>query len=743
MNIDQNTPTVAIVIEDEILTQEQYDAQRKDQLAKLHAQFSGQRDEWVKYRAQSGVERRWREAQALYYGDSDEVIDSEFVDALKNGVSSKSKNRQETRSRVVINIVRPKTDQAVARMCEILLPVDDRNWGIKPTPVPEAVAQMVGSQEPMLDEQGQPTGQTQDQAAQDITKRMKQCAEKMQSEIDDVLTQSSYNGEQRKMIEDAVRLGTGFMLGCFPMNSAKRQWVPSPDGTLQLVMGADVIPGSMRADPWDVFTDPACGSDHQRGQGFFHRRYATRKELRGLRGLPGYDENVIREVLREKPTRTKVSGGRIVRDLSDEDAYEMWVYYGQVEPDQMSMLSESMGDPLEDVENGVIVMIGEKIIGAMPSWIPDGSLPLDSWCWRKSDESPYGFGLPHELSNQQRVIIAAWRQVMDDAKFSIGGQLVMKKKMISPQDGNYAMYPGKVWLASDDLDDVRQAMHMFEFANHSQTLLGIANAAMQFADQETSMPQMLSGEKGQTAPETLGGMVMLSNNANTVLRLRVKLYDDSLTRPHLRRYYDWMMAHSPKNEIKGDMDVDARGSTALLEKDIQNQATINLAAVTNNPRYAAFLDPKEELKVILKAFKVNPDDIMLTDAKIEQNMQNAQQQPPDPRIQAAQIAADIKKMELQERAAQRDVDVQLSQDDMQIKREGIAYTTERERSDAEMQQVKLQMERELAIAKMQQDGQMTADELASKERLQSIKLSNDNALFNAEAALKVSQGSGI
>ncbi|MBM6712145.1 hypothetical protein H9X90_15635, partial [Faecalicatena contorta] len=165
------------------------------------------------------------------------------------------------------------------------------------------------------------------------------------------------------------------------------------------------------------------------------------------------------------------------------------------------------------------------------------------------------------------------------------------------------MYPQKVWLASDELDDVRQAMHSFEFANHSPALLGIATAAMQFADQETSMPQMMGGEKG-TAPETVGGMIMLSNNANTVLRLRVKLYDDSMTRPHIRRHFDWQMANSPKMEIKGDMEIDARGSTALIEKDIQNQATINLANVTNNPRYQAFLDPKEELKVILKAFKV-------------------------------------------------------------------------------------------------------------------------------------------
>jgi hypothetical protein len=729
--------------ESEMVTQEQMDAQRKSMLEALHAGFSHQRDEWVKYRAQHGVERRWREAKALYDGDESTGGETVLTDTLKSGPRARTK--EPTRSKVVINIVRPKVDQAVARMCEILLPVDDRNWGIKPTPVPQAVSQMVNDMSPLIDPRtGQDTGKTRDAAAQEFVKSMKDKASKMQDEIDDVLTQCEYNGQQRMVIEDAVLLGTGYMLGPYPSNKTKRTWIEGAEG-MSLSSTTEVAPASMRADVWDIFTDPACGNDLQRGLGFYHRRFATPRELRDLVGLPGYDADAIRDVLRQKPTRTRVAAGRVTRELCDEGSYEMWVYYGQVEPDQMQMLGDSMSDPLEDVEDGVIIMIGEKIIGAMASWIPDGSLPLDAWCWRKADDSPNGHGLPGELAHQQRVVNAAWRQVMDDAKYSVGGQFVIKQKMISPADGSYDMYPGKMWHASEDLDDVRQAMHMFEFTAHTAQLLSIATAAMQFADQETSMPQMMGGEKGSQAPETLGGMVMLSNNADTVLRLRVKLYDDSITRRHLRRYYDWMMANSPKREIKGDMDVDARGSTALLEKDIQNQATLGLANVTNNPRYSIYLDPKAELKVMLKAFKVNPDDIMLTDAQIDQAQQAQQQSPPpqDPRIVTAQMGMQSKQLELADRKEQRQADLQLAQGDQQIKREGIAYTSERERSDAEQGMIKMQMDRELAIAKMDSDGILTREEIASKARMQAIDLSNKNSLFNAEASLRVNTGAGI
>jgi hypothetical protein len=733
----------AYEVDGQYVSPESYEAMRREKLKTLYSGLAKQRDDWVAHRSKSGVENRWRLAQSMYLGDADEKLDDSFVDTLKNGPASRKKAAQANRSRVVINIVRPKVDQAVARMCEILLPVDDRNWGIKPTPVPEMVSKMIGNQAETLDDAGRPTGRTADQEAQIVMKQAKDQAAAMEKEIDDTLNECSYNGEQRKLIEEGVRLGTGLILGPFPKNCPKRSWLPLPDKSMKLKIAYEVKPASMHVSLYHIWFDPACGGDHQRGQGFYHQRFATKKELRDLMGIPGYDEQAIREVLKNKPNRTKVSNGKVEKVACDEDSYEMWVYYGQVEPDHMEMLCEAAGNPVEDeVVDGVLVMVGDTIIGAMESWVPDGSLPIDRWVWRSSEDSPYGYGLPDEMVHQQRVVNAAWRQVMDDGKLSLGGQLVMKKGMVVPQDGSYEMYPGKVWLANSELEDVRQAFYSFEFANHSQPLLGIATAAMQFADQETSMPQIMGGEKG-TAPETVGGMVMLFNNSNVVLRMRVKLYDDNVTRNHLRRHYDWQMANSENQNIKGDMEIDARGSTALLEKDIQNQATLNLANVTSNPRYAMFLDPKEELKVILKAFKVNPEDIMLTEEKIEQAEQNAQQQPPDPRVQAAQMQLEGKQMEIADRKEQRMVDQQIAADGNQIKREQITYTAERERAESVQAQTDNQLDRELAIIGMQQDGIESQEERASKERLQAIALDQKAQLFNAEAAIKARHGSGI
>lgn len=725
-------PEIAMMVGDEIMTQEQYENHQRQEVEKLNGMFAKLRDEWVQHRATSGVERRWRRAAQLYWGEKTEST-GEFENTLRNGPPAR-KAQDGNRSRVVINIVRPKIDQAVARMCEILFPVDDRNWGIKPTPQPDMAVMTKDDRQTVDPATGQATGLTVADEAKAIMDAAKEAAEAMERSIDDSLTECKYNGESRKGVEDGVRLGTMVMYGPFPARQTSKVWLPQSDGTHALEINESIVPASMRLDPWDTFFDPACGNDHQRGRGFFFRRSVTRREVRALVGLPGFNTDALREVLRQKPNRIRVADQRVLRDSIKEDSYEMWTYHGEIEPEEMECLTAQMeGDPLKDVSFGVLIMINDKVIGAMESWVADKTLPVDVWNWRKADDSPFGFGLCDELEHQQRVVNSAWRQVMDNGRTSLGGQIVMKKGMVVPQNGSYEIVPNKVWLAKDETEDVSKAFSVFEFNSHLQELLAIANAAMQFADGEANMPQLMGGEKG-TAPETVGGMVMLYNNANTVLRQRVKIFDDTITRPHIGRYYDWKMANDPDPKIKGDYEIDARGSTALIERDIQNQALLNLANITNNARYVPHLREREELKAILKAFKVNPDELMKPEEEVIQAQQAQAEQgaPQDPRIAAAEIKAQVDIAKIEDGKEARALQMQQ-----------IEYNRQREQGEYEIAMTEASINRDTTLLKMDQTERLAAATMQSKERLEALKIDNERQIFNAEAALKVQQGSGI
>lgn len=736
--MEQQDQTSAIEVNGQLMTREQYEGQVRQRIEAIHQFFVGMRDRWVQHRHALGVEARWRRANNLYHGDIEDSLTGSFERTLRDGPTARV-NKQAPRSRVVINIVRPKVDQAVARMCEILFPVDDQNWGIKPTPVPE-VKQRVGNQAPTVDpDTGMPTGATADSEAQAVIEGAKKKAEAMQREIADNLTECSYNGESRKLIEDGVRLGTGIIKGPYPRNAGSKKWA---GGTLTVVN--KLVPSSRRVDPWNVFFDPACGNDHQRGRGVYEKNPVTRKELRRLLEVPGFDAEAIRQVLREPPKRIRTVEGRVTKEFANDDSYEMWEYHGEVEAEDISMLTSQMGDPVTDVEDAVIVMVNDRIIGVLESFSPDGSLPYDVWCWRKADDSPYGYGLCDELENQQSVITTAWRMVMDNGRVGMGGQVVMKKGKVVPVNGSYDWEPMKFWYATDDLEDVNKAFGVFEVNSHLEELLAVAKAAMEFADVESNMPQILGGNQQGSTPETLGGSIMAFNNASAVLRRRVKAYDDDITRPHIGRYYDWHMLNNDNDDIKGDCEVDARGSSALVERDIQNQALLNLASVTNNPRYVPHLRERDELKAILKAFRVNPEELMKTEDEVRQDAEQAAQNPPqDPRVIAAQTQLQIKQMDIQDKQEQRAFEAGRNAAEIDFRNRNLQYNAMREQSEAEQSAIEAQMDREIALIKVGGDQQLSREQLAAKQRLEMVKIADGRERFNAEAALRMRTGQGI
>ena len=142
---------------------------------------------------------------------------------------------------------------------------------------------------------------------------------------------------------------------------------------------------------------------------------------------------------------------------------------------------------------------------------------------------------------------------------------------------------------------------------------------------------------------------------------------------------------------------DARGSTALIERDIQNQALLNLANITNNPRYIPHLKEREELKVILKAFKVNPEELLKPEDQVQQEMQQQAQQgaPADPRIEAAKIKAEVDMAKI---ADNKEVRAQQAQQ--------IEYNRQREQGEYEIAMTEAGIERDLALTKLGQDAQI-------------------------------------
>lgn len=474
----------------------------------------------------------------------------------------------------------------------------------------------------------------------------------MQDEIDDQLIDCQYNGEGRKLLHDVCVIGTGIIKGPIIVNRMRKAWAPmkdSPDPSVYVLeIVKEVKPASESISPWHVFPDPSCGGDVHNGRGIFEYRNMTSKQLRELSKQPGYLADKIGAVLEAGPDdspmmtdrdeRTKEAGGNKVRD---KEHYQLWEYWGEFSPDDLRSAGVDIDDSSTESVSGCIVFINSTVIKGFLNPCETGDLPYDFMQCELVDESPWGYGIPFLMRPSSRALTAAWRQLMDNSGMTIGPQVIMKRKGISPANGQWEIKGNKVWLADDEID-VRQAFSTFDIPHHGEIIQQIIELAMKFADEEASIPAIAQGEKGN-APDTVGGITILMNNANVVLGRYIKQFDDCITRPHIRRYYDWNMAYSSKANLKGDFQVDARGSSALLVRDVQAQALLALGQYQGSGIIAPFVNWESWFKEILKLQHIDPAEIMKTDAEIAQIASApAQATPEQIRAQAATQVAQIR-----------------------------------------------------------------------------------------------------
>jgi hypothetical protein len=232
--------------------------------------------------------------------------------------------------------------------------------------------------------------------------------------------------------------------------------------------------------------------------------------------------------------------------------------------------------------------------------------------------------------------------MMDNAGQFIGPQIVMSRSKITPADGKWEMRGMKMWwyTGTDDAADMGRLFAVHEISAHQAEYANIIKMGMEFLDNETALPQLAQGEQGE-ATDVLGGMNLLLNASNVMMRRKLKCFDDQFTIPHIGRYVDWNMQYNKKPEIKGDFEVQARASGALLDMEIQNKAAVNLLAIGKDPTYAAGWKKWEALRRFVRAARFDPDDFVEDDETIKANEDNmAKQQQGDPRVEVAKIRAE-------------------------------------------------------------------------------------------------------
>jgi hypothetical protein len=560
------------------------------------------------------VQTRWLDDLDQYMGR----YDSETLARLEQSGGSKA----------FVNITRPKTLQAESRLADMLLPTDDKNWAIQLTPVPEFHAALNNHRVVSNDEQGNPVT-----VAQIAMKEMRKPCLAMESEIDDQLTECNYHRTAREVIHDACLFGTGIIKAPVIVEKVTKKWQKLQGAVHELTANSQFVPSAERVEVWNFFPDMAA---HHIDDCEFvlERRYVSKSQLLKLAKNPAYDSAAIKKVISEKRNYEANNSGTHIsrlRDSSDlnislnKNRFELWEYWGAISSEDLSACGHDVDDMGE--HNAVVCFINGVVIKGDLNADETGDNPYSMFIYEKDDSSIFGLGVPFLLRNEQRIANAAWRMALDNAALTTGPQIIVNRELVIPSDGNWDLKPKKVWWLNSEVGSVRDVFATHDINGHQAELINLYELAKGMADDVTNMPLIAQGDSN-AAPDTATGTSMLMNAANATLRRVVKYFDDNITEPVITRFYNWNMQNSDKEAIKGDFNVDARGSSALLVKETQNHALLNLLSISESPTYSPLTKHAELYRKAVQAQHINADDVIKTDEEIA-----ADAQKPDPQQQ--------------------------------------------------------------------------------------------------------------
>lgn len=685
----------------------------------LGSVIAEKRKDAMEARANSGIEEEWTQAEEFYQG-----IDDANRHEMQSGVREKplagggtARKTKYKGSTVFPNMTQPYCDAASARVGDMLLPTDDRNFVCRSEPIPEMpeqagqlVAQAV---------QGQPVAQPPDIEKMKAEADAK--AEKAQTRIDDWLSECQYHAELRKLFDDCSKLGSGVIKGPVPVKRQSKVWEKDKDGNSVLIVKEEIKPASMRVAVENLFPDwPACGDNIHNGSFVFERDYLSESKLEDLIGLDGYDERQINLCIKEGPFRYTAQGKIDARSSAKKKSqYEIWYFYGRIKSDELIACGYQCaeGEELPKSVHAIITMVNERVIRARLNPLETGEFPYDMVPWKRRPDMPWGVGVAQQGRTPQRMIVAATRNLMNNAGLAGGPMFVMKKGAFSALDNTPEIAPLKKWLMNDDVGavNVRDAFQIITIPMLQAELNAIIMLGMKMMEDVTGLPQLLQGQQGN-APDTVGGMTIVNNNATAVLRRIARLFDSCITEPHIKRYYAWLMEYGDKEDEKGAFMIEARGSSALVERDVQNQTMPQLAQMSLNPAFG--WNPKKTGAEYLKSLRFDPSAFEYTEE--EQKQMAEQKQPVAPQVEVAQINARSRKELLQMTAKVESINAQ---------------------ADREFEAAENEKDRQVEIMVQMIDEKLAGAELSSNERqaLESIKakLATEAASLNLQEKLSV------
>ena len=432
-------------------------------------------------------------------------------------------------------------------------------------------------------------------------------AKKMEKQIHDQLEESHAKKHLRAAAFETALFGTGIMKGPFAVDKEYANW--DDEGNYSPTF--KTIPQTTSVSIWNFYPDPDAATMEE-AEYIVERHKMSRSQLRGLKNRPYFRENAIDNSLRLGESYNKEWWEHAMEDNSEQDQaqrFEVLEFWGFVDTEILENQDVDIPSELKDSDQlsvNIWICNGQVLRLVMnpftPAYIPYFAAPYEM-----NPYSIFGVGIAENMDDTQTLMNGFMRMAVDNAALS--GNLLIEideTNLVPGQD--LSVYPGKVFRRQGGAPG--QAIFGTKFPNVSNENMQMFDKARVLSDESTGFPSFAHGQTGVTGVgRTASGISMLMSAANGSIRNVVKNIDDYLLAPLGKAFFNFNMQFNFDAEIKGDLEVKARGTESLMANEVRSQRLMQFLQVVQNPALAPFARMDYIVREIAKSMDLDPDKV--------------------------------------------------------------------------------------------------------------------------------------
>ena len=554
------------------------------------------------------------------------------------------------KSKVFVKITKTKVLAAYGQLIEVLFSSGKFPVGVEPTPVPEGIAEyahisknteaqpqqpespygfpgdgnelkpgatsILGGLEKELGSAGFVEGSSKDGKSEPQISPAEMASANMEKLIHDQLEQSSAVNVLRHALFEAALLGTGIIKGPFTYEQSSHNWTKNEDtGKNEYTPKTKLVPRIESVSCWDFYPDPDAVTLDD-AEYVIQRHVYTRSQVRDLMNRPYFRKEAIRNSLDMGPSYEARGYESSLQDREstdefDKNRYEILEFWGTMDT-QLAMeagldLEDDMDD-MDEVQVNCWVCNGSIIRLVLNPFTPT-RLPYLVCPYEINPYQFFGVGIPENMDDAQTIMNGHARMAIDN--LALAGNLVfdVDETMLVPGQ-DMKVFPGKIFRRQSGMPG--QSIHGVKFPNTANENLMMFDRFRQLADESTGIPSYSHGTTGvQSTTRTAAGMSMLMGAAALSIKTVVKNIDDYLLRPLGESMFAWNMQFNEDTpEIRGDLDVKARGTSSLMQKEVRSQRLMTFLQTASNQNLAPFVKWHSVLSEIAKSLDIEPEKLI-------------------------------------------------------------------------------------------------------------------------------------